>query len=210
MKIAVIGSNGRSGRQVLEQGLSRGHQMTALVRRPETQTLRHDDLVTVPADILDRNRLAESMTGCDAVVSAVGIGTSRAPTVIYSEGITNVLGAMQANEITRLAVVSAAPAAPRAGQPFLERRIMMPVLERFFGHTYDDMRRMESILQASDVDWVVLRPPRLVKKSGTGGYRIAVEPLSKARKLTYGDLAAALLDSLDRNDLYRHAAFVAN
>jgi len=132
--------------------------MTALVRRPETQTLRHDDLVTVPADILDRNRLAESMTGCDAVVSAVGIGTSRAPTVIYSEGITNVLGAMQANEITRLAVVSAAPAAPRAGQPFLERRIMMPVLERFFGDTYDDMRRMESILQASDVDWVVLRP----------------------------------------------------
>jgi hypothetical protein len=37
-----------------------------------------------------------------------------------------------------------------------------------------------------------------------------MHPLPKGRAITYGDLATALLDSLQRQDLYRHAAYVAN
>ncbi len=131
-------------------------------------------------------------------------------TVIYSQGIANVLTAMNANAIKKLAVISAAPVGPRAEQPFLERRVAMPILERVFGATYDDMRGMEALLATSDIDWVSLRPPRLVNKPATGSYRLeATQPLPRARSLTYGDLAIALLDSLDRFDLYRRAVFVA-
>jgi putative NAD(P)-binding protein len=93
----------------------------------------------------------------------------------------------------------------------LQRRIPLPILQRFFGASYDDMRRMETILQATtDVDWISLRPPRLVDKPSRGTYRVDTRPLAKARAITYGDLAAALLDSLTRRDLFRHAAYVAN
>src|SRR3989442_15914918 len=34
--IVVIGSTGRTGRLVLEEGLRRGHMMTAFTRRPDT------------------------------------------------------------------------------------------------------------------------------------------------------------------------------
>lgn len=210
MKIAVIGSTGRTGTQVVGQGLARGHRVIALAREPDAVTVRHHELVTASADVLDRERLVETLTGAEAVVSALGVGSSRAPTVVYSQGIANVLSAMAANAITRLAVISAAPVGPRAGQPFLERRVAMPVLERLFGATYEDMRRMEALLRGSDVDWVALRPPRLVNRSATGRYRLDPEPLPRARSITFPDLAAALLDSLDRQDLYRRAAFVAN
>ncbi len=70
---------------------------------------------------------------------------------------------------------------------------------------------MESRLAASDVDWVALRPPRLVAKPATRRYRVdASKAVPKARSLTYGDLAAALLDSLDATKLKRTAAYVAN
>ena len=93
----------------------------------------------------------------------------------------------------------------------LQRRIALPILQRFFGATYDDMRRMETILQeTTDVDWISLRPPRLVDKPSKGAYRIDTRRLAKARAIRYGDLATALLDSLTRQDLYRHAAYVAN
>ena len=73
------------------------------------------------------------------------------------------------------------------------------------------MRRMEAILQeTTDVDWISLRPPRLANKRPKGAYRIDTRPLAKARAITYGDLAGALLDSLTREDLYQHAAYVAN
>lgn len=210
MRIAVIGATGHTGTDVIEQGLARGHHVTALARRPEAVVLRHAQLDTASADALDRQRITEALAGCDAVISALGVGTSRSPTVVYSQGISNVLGAMKGNGMDKLAVISAAPVGPRVDQPFLERRVAMPMLERFFGATYDDMRRMEAMLHASEIDWVALRPPRLVNKPATGNYRLATRPLPKARSITYADLATALLDSLDRPDIYRQAAYVAN
>jgi hypothetical protein len=118
---------------------------------------------------------------------------------------------MESNGAGKLAVISALPAGPWEEQPLLQRRIALPILTRFFGASYDDMRRMETILQeTTDLDWISLRPPRLVNKPSKGAYRIDTRPLSKARAITYGDLAAALLDSLERQDLYRRAAYVAN
>ena len=211
MRIAVIGAAGRTGLQVVEQALARGHDVTALARRPHLVALRDARLRTGAADVLKLVTLDDQLAGSDAVVSTIGVGTSRAPTTVYSEGITNVLAAMDSNAISRLAVISAAPVGPRAEQPFLERRIAMPILERIFGTTYADMRRMEKVLADSQVAWTSLRPPRLIDKVATGRYRIdADRPLPKARSLTYGDLATALLDSLDRQELYRRTAFVAN
>jgi len=168
-------------------------------------------MVSAAADVLDRAMVAKLLAGIDAVVSALGIGASKEPTVVYSEGIANVLYAMDAHGIRKLAVISAVPAGPRAEQPFLQRHMIIPILERVFGASYADMRRMEALLRGSDLDWVCLRPPRLVSKKPAGRYRLdASQPLARARSITHADLATALLDSLDRPDLYRRAAYVAN
>ena len=210
MKIAVIGATGRTGLQVTEQALARGDDVIALARHPDPLR-RPPGLAIVPPDVLDRAALDQALAGADAVVSALGIGASRQPTVVYSDGTANILHAMGAHGITKLAVISAVPAGSRAELPFLQRRVMIPVLELFFGATYDDMRRMELLLRGSDLDWVCLRPPRLVSKKPVGRYRLdAVRPLPKARSITYADLATALLDSLTRPDLYRRATSVAN
>jgi putative NADH-flavin reductase len=194
----------------MKQALTRGHDVTAVARRPEAIEVKHKNLVVEPADVLDAETLVAALAGSEAVVSALGIGTSRAATVIYSEGIKNLLSAMGTNGTSTIAVISAAPVGPRAEQSFLERRLAMPILERMFGATYDDMRRMEALLLISDVDWVSLRPPRLVNKTATGTYRLDTRPLPNGRNITHVDLATALLDSLNREDLYRKAAFVAN
>ena len=209
MKIAVIGATGRAGLQVAEQALARGDDVIALARHPGGLP-RRPGLASAAADVLDRAVLTEALAGADAVVSALGIGTSRQPTVAYSDGTANILHAMGAHGITKLAVISAVPAAPRAEQPFLQQRMIIPILERVFGATYADMRRMEALLRGSDLDWVCLRPPRLVSKKPAGRYRLdASRPLPNARSITYADLATALLDSLTRPDLYRRAAYVA-
>jgi putative NADH-flavin reductase len=183
----------------------------ALARHPEALPRRGPGMVSAAADVLDRAVLAELLAGIDAVVPTLGIGASKEPTVVYSEGIANVLHAMDAHGIRKLAVISAVPAGPRAEQPFLQRRMIIPILERVFGASYDDMRRMEALLRGSDLDWVCLRPPRLVSKKPASRYRLdASRPLPKARSITYADLATALLDSLDRLDLYRRIAYVAN
>ncbi|HBY21915.1 MAG TPA: NAD-dependent dehydratase, partial [Propionibacteriaceae bacterium] len=121
-----------------------------------------------------------------------------------------IVSAMASHSIRRIAVVSAAPVGPREEQAFFERRVLMPILEQFFGATYDDMRRMEEVLQRSENDWISVRPPRLLDNPATGSYRIGIAPQPQSRSITYGDLATALLDSLDRPEFYAKAVFVAN
>jgi putative NADH-flavin reductase len=211
MKIAVVGATGRTGRQVVEQALARGDDVIAVARHPEALPLRGPGAAAAAADVLDRAALTAALAGAGSVVSALGIGASRQPTAVYSDGTANILHAMDAHGITRLAVISAVPAGPRAELPFRQRRVIIPVLERFFGASYDDMRRMETLLRGSDLDWVCLRPPRLVSKKPVGRYRLdATRPLPKAGSISYADLATALLDCLARPDLYRRIAYVAS
>ncbi len=50
----------------------------------------------------------------DAVISVIGIGSSREDTTVYSTGVKNTVAAMAAAGAHRLVVVSASPAGPRA------------------------------------------------------------------------------------------------
>lgn len=210
MRIAVVGGTGRTGGLVIDQALERGHAVVAVARRPEAVRPAGPTLRVVRADVLDRDSLVGSFAGCDAVVSALGVGTSRAPTEVYSAGVANVLAEMSAAGTPRLAVISAYPAGPREDRRGTTDRVVSAILWRVFGATYADMRRMETIVESSDAQWVVLRPPRLIARPPTGSYRIGSVPPPGGRSLRYGDLARALLDVLEQPELIRTARYVTN
>ena len=208
MRIVVVGANGRTGRQVVEQALARGHGVTAVARRRETLPEPRSGLRVATADVLDPDAVAAVLADADAVVVAVGVGASRAPTSVYSRGARNLLAGLTPGSAQKLVVVSATPVGPRGEQPLLQRRLVLPLLDRVFGASYDDMRRMEAELRASEADWVALRPPRLVDRAATGRYRLDARPLPHALSISYADLATALLDAVDR--LSRTAVYVAS
>jgi len=84
-------------RSRLDQALSHGHSVVALARRPDDIALQHARLAVVKGDVLDAHSLGPACDGVDAVISALGIGASRAPTRVYSDGIRHILTAMQAH-----------------------------------------------------------------------------------------------------------------
>jgi putative NADH-flavin reductase len=212
MKIAVIGAAGRTGRQVVGQALDRGYEVVAVVRSPEKLKLAGDRLTVVAADVRDAEALTAAVAGVDGVVTAFGAASGRQATDVYSAGITSVLAAMERASIRRLAVISASPVGPRTEQPAVFRMLILPILERFFGGAYVDMRRMEAVLagSAADLEWVCLRPPRLIDRAGTGAYRLDPKPLPRTRSLIYPDLASALLDCADGSEPRTGMLYVAN
>ncbi len=135
MRLAVIGANRRTGSKAVELAVRRGHQVTAVARRSDGAVPRQGRLTVAQADALDAASIREALAGGSAVISTLGVGTSRAPTELYSQGIANVLAAIDVHGIVNLAVVSAAPAGPREEQAFLDRRLAMPIPDRLFGAT---------------------------------------------------------------------------
>ncbi len=69
MKIAVVAANGKSGKLITNEAVSRGHDVTAFVRHENRTSARH----AVQKDILSLT--ADDLAGFDAVVDAFGAWT---------------------------------------------------------------------------------------------------------------------------------------
>lgn len=72
LQILVVGSTGRTGRHVLEQGLQRGHRITAFARRPKELTGVRELEAIIHGDALNLEDVRKAVRGQDAVISAVG------------------------------------------------------------------------------------------------------------------------------------------
>jgi nucleoside-diphosphate-sugar epimerase len=164
MRIVIFGANGQTGRLLTQQALDAGRTAVAVTRQPDKFPLAHPELTLVGADVHDDGALVDVVAGADAVVSTLGVPFTREPVDTYSVGTANIVAAMHASSVRRLVVVSstgAYPAPGRTGAPFA-LRLFEPVITRTIGKTvYDDIRRMESIVRDSGVDWTIVRPSGL-------------------------------------------------
>jgi putative NADH-flavin reductase len=211
MRIAVIGSNGATGSLVVTQALARNWAVTAVARRPAENLERHRNLRVLAADVLDSASLDGALNDVDAVISTIGVGTSRQPTTLYSMGTANLVRAMRGQGSSRLIALSAVPAGPWSTSSWGQHHVVLPMLQRFFGASYDDMRIMERDLASTNADWTVVRPPRLTNGASKGGYRTSLEmPVRGGGSITRADLASSLLDVIDRTETNRRAIWVAN
>jgi putative NADH-flavin reductase len=69
MHIALYGATGKSGSRILSELLSRGHQITAIVRDP-AKLASQPGLTVVEGDVSSAEAIASKIAGIDAVVSA--------------------------------------------------------------------------------------------------------------------------------------------
>lgn len=209
MKLTVLGASGGTGQEVARQAIAVGHEVTAIVRRPDAISAPSPQLRVVRGDLLDPQWTGEGIDGAEAVLSALG-PTERGPTTLYSAGTAAVLKAMDNAGVRRILVVSASPVGPDDQKSGFNKVVVFPILWKFFGGSYEDMRRMEQILAASDRDWTVFRPPRLTNGPLTGHARTAVgKPLPGGWRVSRADLAAAMLAGISDPATVRQAVAIA-
>ena len=193
MKLVVFGSTGGIGTQVVEQALAAGHKVTAVARHPSAIAFRHEHLEVVQGDVLEPETIRGAIAGKDAVVSAVGV-RDRAPTKVYSEGVANMIRAMQSAHVRRLICVSASGLDPG---PLWQRWIAKPILWAVLKEMYSDLVRMEAVVERSHIDWTILRPPALTNGPRTGKYQVALnEHLSRCLFISRADLADYIVSHL--------------
>src|SRR5215510_2089273 len=171
MKLTIVAATGGIGRSALEQAIAAGHDVTAVVRNPRKLST---DVRVVAADMLapDPAALERSVKGADAVLSGLG-PVSNAKAGVASQGTRAIVQAMKVAGVRRIVVVSAAPVStvPSPGRPtppkhdpgdgFFMRNLLGPLTKVALRKTYADLALMEDILRNSDLDWTVVRPPRL-------------------------------------------------
>lgn len=214
MNITVVGAAGRTGHHIVEQAVRARHQVTAVVRDPVAYEPPSEAVMVHRADVLAPSSLRGLLDDSDATIVAVGPRNGKQPAGVYSEGLAHLTDEMRRAGVRRLITLSAAPAslrfASREKSPF-ERYLLHPILWRFFGPSYADLRLMEKALRdGHGIDWTIVRPPLLTDDDPVGAYRTAIDSrLHGAKKISRADLASLLLAAATDDALIGHVVTVS-
>ena len=209
MKLAIFGGTGRIGGHLVNWAADAGHDVHALARDPAGLRPR-DGLTVSQGDVLDPAAVAAVISGADAVLSALGprgLDGFRKFEILAPAAASMIEG-MRATGTRRLISVSAAGAfiAGDPGTPWLARQI----LPRILGRAFADVRRMEQLVRASDLDWTLVRATRLVNDPGTGEYRVNADfPPPGGGKIARADVAHFIAAALTAGSYIRESPALA-
>ena len=111
MKLTIFAATGGIGRQILEQAVDAGHDVTAVVRNPQKlpgELSSQVRLVTAGLAAPNPATLRSGVEGADAVLSGLG-PRSNSDARIATQGTRAIAAAMKEAGARRIVVVSAAP-----------------------------------------------------------------------------------------------------
>ena len=206
MKVLVIGAAGRTGRVVVEQAVAAGHEVTALVRH--TGDYKGPGVRVVEGDATDRTAIDAAVLGQDAVLDTVGGKTPYKATTLESSVASAVISSMQRHGVRRLVVTSMiGEGDSEANTPIYDRLL----LTSFLRGADKDKAAMESTVEASGLDWVILRPAVLSDDPAKGDVRVFDAATGeKAHKITRFDLASFMVAQLSSDEHLHQAVTIAN
>ncbi|HRN53487.1 MAG TPA: SDR family oxidoreductase [Gemmatimonadaceae bacterium] len=193
MHIAVFGGTGRVGSRVIEYALAEGHRVRALVRDPAKVAARQG-LEVIAGDVLDPDDVARTIAGADAVISGLGGAGVDNPGDAQSQGMRNIVAAMQRLGVRRVLGV--------AGGGILDSvhgglRHDQPTFPEVFKKVSAKHKEAWQAMRDSGLDWTMVATGDIVPGERTGVYRTLEDFLPEgARKISVEDVADFLLMAL--------------
>lgn len=192
MKLLILGASGRSGRHLVEQALTDGHEVTAFVRDVGKLPIQHDRLQVVAGDVLNAEQLAAAVQGQDAVLSALG-PTKGAPDDLLARSTRLLVDAMQRHGVKRVVVEGGAGMRVPEDHAGLGSRLMSGLVARMIPKQVEDKRLQMEALRGSSLNWTIVRAPVLTDGPLTRTYQLGFPDMGPGAKISRADIAHAML-----------------
>ncbi len=202
--VVLIGATGFVGLAILNELLSRGHKVTAVVRHAN-KLPKNDNLTAVEEDVANVDAIANIAKGKDAVISAYNPGWGN-PDIkrLTEENYPKIVEAVKKSGVDRLLIVGGAgtllvkPGLRVVDSGAIPAEIMDAV--RSLGDFY-----LNGLTKEHDLDWVFFSPAGEFEEKGerTGKFRLGkddliVDPATGTSHISVQDYAIAMVDELEK------------
>jgi putative NADH-flavin reductase len=197
MNVVLYGASGMVGSRVLKELVSRGHQVTAVVRNP-SKVPASPGVKVVQGDALDAKDVAAKVAGADAVISSYAPPADKAGTLL--EAVHALIAGTKEAGVKRLLVVGGAGSLLVApGVDVIDSgHLPAEYMEIAIAH-----RDALKTLKSAELDWTYFSPAAFIQPGErTGKFRLGGDSLIADEKGTSSisaeDYAIALVDELER------------
>lgn len=202
MKIVVFGASGGTGHHIVEQALEAGYGVTAFVRSPGKLGVEHPNLTVFQGDVMDAEKVEQAVAGQEAVISALGPTRPPVPGIMET-GAKNIVAAMKKHGVRRIISTTGGGVRDPQDQPGLFDHIMKVLLTLMASSVLKDSEANVNVIRASDLDWTIIRFPRLLDGERTGKYRVGYVGKDSGSQLSRADGADCILKEMESGE-YLH------
>ncbi|MGA7342169.1 MAG: NAD(P)-dependent oxidoreductase [Terracidiphilus sp.] len=195
MKVVLYGASGMIGSRILAELVSRGHQVTAVVRN--TAQIATDGVRVLKGDVTEADSVAQTAKGADAAISAYS--PPKGEEAILSAATYALLDGLAAAGVRRFIMVGGAGSLEVAPGVVLVDAPGFPEAYRDIAMAHRDVL---PILKESMSDWSCLSPAAYIQpgertgKFRLGGTSLVVDGKGESR-ISAEDYAVALVDELE-------------
>lgn len=204
--VALIGASGFVGSALLNELLTRGHHVTAILRDASKIKVASPFLTVVEVDVADSAEITRICRGKDAVISALNAGGWTNPN-LYEDTLRLyplVLNAVKAAGVSRILIVGGAGTLFIAPGVRLVDSGLLPA-EWIPGVKATGEFYLNTLMKETEIDWVNLSPAgnlgNLQAGTRTGKYRMGKDDLLVDEKgesfISVEDYAVAMIDELE-------------
>ena len=209
LKIALFGATGMIGSRIAAEALARGHEVTAITRKPG-QGGSLPQLKTIAGDLFDAAQSATQIAGFDAIASAYGPGRDEPSKVV--EAAQSLVALARASGVKRLVAVGGAGSLQIAPGKQLVDTAGFP--EAYKAVALAHREALGLYRTVADVDWTFFAPAAMIAPGQkTGVFRTGVDSLivdaDGNSKISAEDYAVAFVDEIEQGRYIRQIATVA-
>lgn len=194
--LTVLGATGRTGSRVVQRALARGYAVRGLTRRVNDGEPSADRLTWIEGDARNVDALDQALAGADAVVSVLAPSNNQ-PEHAVAQATRLLIARMGEYGIARLVVTAGAGVRHPKDQPGWVDRIIRRLLLLMARNVYEDMKQTVEAVRSSDLDWTVVRVPRLMDSPASGELRVGYLGDEVGTSLSRVDLASFLVEIVD-------------
>jgi uncharacterized protein len=205
--IALFGATGMIGQRILNEALSRGHKVVAIVRDVTKIPTNKPGLSAKPGDVLKPESVAVAVAGNDVVVSSYGPGAGDPQQVIQAaraliEGIA--AASQNTGKPIRLIMVGGAASLEVAPGLLLLDAPNFPAAWKGVASAHRDaLEVLRKEGTAAGINWTYFSPAAFIQPGErTGKYRTGTDQLLTDGKgesrISAEDYAVALIDEIEK------------
>ena len=196
MNVVLFSATGMIGSRVLNELVSRGHRVTAVVRDP-SKVPANSNVAAVKGDILDPEDVAVKSKGADAVISAYGPGTGDVNDMV--KATRSLIAGLHKAGVWRLIFVGGAGSLLAGPGVDLIDSGKLPEEHKAIAIAHRDAF---NLVRESDLAWTYFSPAAFIEpgertgKFRLGGDALLTDELGDSR-ISAEDYAVALVDELE-------------
>jgi putative NADH-flavin reductase len=206
MHLTIFGASSATGRLLVEKALAAEYEVTAFVRNKQKLGIASPMFKVLSGDALNAVHVDAAIKGSDAVLST--LGPKGKPAIMAAESTQNIVDAMEKHGVKRLVLVSVAGIA--VPQDNRKKNLIDSLLKMLLKDVFLDRENQIAVLNASTVEWVAVRVPRLTDEPAKRSLKAFFGSPDPSFKVTRADLADFMLEQLTSDQWLRQAPILSN